>query len=133
MIYTMSINGTSLKRRTFAGWYNSSPRFSPDGKKIVFAGQDRGAHKGGFFDIFIMNTDGTNMQRLTSAMKVNSSKNANNEEPSFSPDGQKVIFTSDRTHRKQLYIVDIDGSNERRITFDRYNYEKPRWSPYLEQ
>jgi TolB protein len=131
MVHVMTTDGNNVRRRTNAGWYNSSPRFSPDGKKIAFAGQDRTAQKGGHFDIFIMNIDGTNMERVTSARKTNK-KMANNEEPSFSPDSKKLVFTSNRTGKSQIYIIDIDGSNERRITFDNYNYEKPKWSPYLE-
>lgn len=125
MIYTMNSNGGATKRVTFAGKYNSSPAWSPDGKKIAFAGQDKGG-----FDIFIINSDGTGLKRLTSARKSNG-KRANNEGPTFSPDGRLIMFTSDRSGTSQLYVINPDGTNERRITFDRKNYEKPKWSPFL--
>ena len=126
MIYTMSPSGTNVKRLTFAGHYNSTPTWSPDGKKLAFAGFDREKNN---FDIFVMNLDGTQLLRLSSARKPNG-KWSNNEDPAFSPDGRHVLFVSDRTGNKQLYMVNIDGSNERRITYDNRHYAKPKWGPF---
>lgn len=128
MIYVMSNKaGASAKRIVFAGWYNSTPTWSPDGKRIAFAGFDKDLKH---FDIFLMDKDGHNLIRLTTAKKVNG-KYSNNEDPVFSPDGRHVMFISDRTGSKQVYLVNVDGSNERRVTFDRHNYYKPKWSKNL--
>lgn len=133
MIFTMNPDGTGVKQLTFAGHYNSTPTWSPDGKKIAFAGVDRDKSadgRGGAFDIFIINADGTGLKRLTSARKPNG-RWANNESPSFAPDGQRVMFVSDRTTNSQLFMVNIDGTNERRITYDNKFYSKPKWGPAL--
>ena len=128
MVYVMSADGSGARRLTSAGKYNSSPAWSPDGKTIAFAGQDHD-----HFDIFTMNVDGTNLKRLTNALKP-TGKAANNESPSWSPDGRYILFSSDRTGTGtgQLYLVNPDGTNERRITDDHFNWEKPKWSPYLD-
>lgn len=126
MIYTMGIAPiTPAKRITRAGKYNATPSFSPDGKKIVFAGWDQN-----HFDIFIMNTDGTNLKRLTQDKRPNGSW-ASNESPSFSPDGRFIVFTSNKTGRKQLFITNTEGSITVPITNDNFNYFQPKWSPFL--
>ena len=38
-------------------------------------------------------------------------------DPSFSPDGSKIVFESDRSGSQQLYVMNADGSNQRRLTF----------------
>ncbi|WII70580.1 translocation protein TolB [Bdellovibrio sp. 22V] len=126
MIYTANADGSNVKRITFAGVFNSSPSWSPDGKKIAFAGQSED-----HFDIFVMNADGTGMIRLTSAKKPNG-RWASNEDPSFSPDGRFVMYTSNRTGKNQIYISTVDGTEERRVTNDNHNYFKPKWSANLD-
>lgn len=127
-IYVMNEDGTGVERKISIGKYNASPAWSPDGKKIAFAGQEAGA-----FDIFVMDADGKDkgLKRLTSAFKPNG-KRANNEAPSWSPDGRHIMFVSDRTGTNQIYIINPDGTNERRITFDNYTWDKPKWSPFLD-
>jgi TolB protein len=126
MLYAMNADGSGVKRLTFAGHYNSTPSWSPDGKKLAFAGFDK-SH----FDIFIINVDGTGLKRLTDAATV-SGKASDNRDPSFSPDGRLIAFSSNRTGNRQIYVVDPDGNNERRITYDKANWEQPKWSPFLD-
>lgn len=127
MIYTMDISPAIMpaKRVTIAGRYNAAPSFSPDGKKIVFAGWDSD-----HFDVFIMNTDGTNLARLTQRRRPNG-KWSSNEAPSFSPDGRYIVFQSNRTGKSQIFITDTKGSFTVPVTNDNFNYYQPKWSPYL--
>ena len=126
MVYVMDINGKNIRKLTNAGRYNSTPSWSPDGKHLTFASLDRAK---GAFDVMRISINGMKLERLTSARKKNG-RWANNEDPAYSPDGRHILFVSDRTGRKQLYLVNPDGTNERRITHDSANYEKPKWSPY---
>ena len=124
-IYTMTPKGEQIRQITFAGHYNATPNWSPVQNKLVFSGKDRG-----WFDIFMLNGDGTGLKRLTHLKKANG-RRANCESPHFSPDGRFIVFTSDVTGAYQLYIMNLDDLAIERITFDRWNYKAPKWSPYL--
>lgn len=126
MIYVMNIDGSKPTRVTFAGKYNATPSWSPDSKRLAFAGWSDD-----HFDVFTMNADGTDMVRITSAKKPNG-KWAQNEDPVYSADGRLLMYTSNRTGTNQIYISNLDGSEERRITNDSANYFKPKWSKNIE-
>ena len=103
-IYTMDPSQTEkdVKRISFVGKFNATPRFSPDGKEIVFASWvDNG------FDIYKIGADGQNLVRLTKDF-------GSNEDPIFSPDGEFIVFTSKRVinSRKavqEIYIMNREG------------------------
>ena len=61
-------------------------------------------------------------QRLTSAPGADTS-------PSYSPDGSRIVFESDRSGTQQLYVMDADGGGQRRISFGGGRYASPVWSP----
>jgi Tol biopolymer transport system component len=50
-------------------------------------------------------------------------------EPSLSRDGKSIAFTSDRTGRDEVYVMNADGSNVRRITSTTEPEHYPVWSP----
>src|SRR5581483_7168770 len=49
--------------------------------------------------------------------------------PSYSPDGKRIVFNSDRGGSQQLYTMNADGSNIQRISFGEGRYGTPVWSP----
>lgn len=114
-IYVMRMDGTDVRRVTFEGSYNTSPCWSPRGDKIAFSGR-RGTNQ-----VFIVNPDGSGLMQLTSE--------GNNEEPSFSPDGRYITFSSDRDGGKGIYIMRANGENQKRITPRSIRAYAPRWSP----
>lgn len=50
-------------------------------------------------------------------------------DPAISPDGATVAFTRDEGGQGELYLIDIDGSNERRIFLSGDILSSPKWSP----
>jgi TolB protein len=113
-IYTMRRDGSDIRRITFEGSYNTSPNWSPRGDKIVFSGR-RGTNQ-----ICIVNPDGTGLTQLTTQ--------GNNEDPSFSPDGRFITFTSDRDRVKGVYVMRANGEAQKRITPKKMKAFYPRWS-----
>lgn len=95
----------------------SSPRFSPDGRRIVMALQ-----QGGNANLYLMDLNSRTTTRLTST-------NAIDTAPSFSPDGGQIVFESDRGGSQQLYVMGADGSAPKRISFGEGAYSQPVWSP----
>src|SRR5262245_42932942 len=50
--------------------------------------------------------------------------------PVWSPDGSQILFVSTRSRFRNLYVMDADGRNVRRLTNDQYWYnDMPAWSP----
>ncbi len=56
-----------------------------------------------------MNADGTRLTRLTN----NPAREAN---PSWSPDGSKIVFWSDRDGNNEIYVMNANGTEQRRLT-----------------
>ncbi len=125
MIYVMNPSGNNVKQLTFSGTHNSNPDWHPEKDELVFSGLSNGR-----MDLFLISSKGTRLKRLTSLKKANG-RWANCESPSFSPDGRFVVFSSDISGAYQLYVISLEDLSIERITFDRYNYKSPKWSPYF--
>lgn len=112
-IYTMNADGSEQIRRTFQGKYNQTPRWSPKGDVIAFTARDELKR----FDIFLLDVKKWVIRRVTQ-------NQGDNEDPSFSPDGNMMAFSSTRTGKREVFLANIDGSIQRQITFGG-NYSTP--------
>lgn len=61
-------------------------------------------------------------ERLIASTRLDSS-------PQISPDGKRVVFSSDRSGYDEIWLADADGSNQRELTHMRAEAGSPRWSP----
>jgi len=52
-----------------------------------------------------------------------------NYDPSFSPDGKKMVYISTIDGHEQLFVVNTDGTGSVQITRDDADHEDPAWSP----
>ncbi len=102
-LYVTDIRGENVRRLTFEGKYNASPAWSPRGDRIAYACQD----DRGRFDICTIAPDGTGVTRLTGQ--------GNNDAPSWSPDGRFIVFQSNRDGAYRLYVMNANGTGQRRI------------------
>ncbi len=86
----------------------------PDGSKIVFDFLG---------DLYILPFSGGAAEQLTSGMQFDS-------QPRFSPDGKKVVYTSDKSGGENIWTIDLETREESAITTGNTNrYQSPEWSP----
>jgi eukaryotic-like serine/threonine-protein kinase len=90
------------------------PSLSPDGKLLVYA-----SLAAGNWDIYL--------QRVSGATPINLTRDsaANDTQPAFSPDGEQIVFRSDR-EGGGIFVMGATGENVRRLIDHGHN---PAWSP----
>lgn len=107
----ITAGGRNLDGYAGLGW-------SPDGK-IIFSG-----FANNVTDLYSMNADGGNRIQLTA------NAGQDNNFPTVSHDGRFVVFTSNRTGTTQIWRMDIDGRNQKQLTFSEEPNERVQ-SPAL--
>jgi TolB protein len=113
-IYRMDLEGANVQRLTFAGNYNETARWSPRGDLIAYASREIG------FQIFTLGPDGSHERRVTT--------NGSNLDPSWSPDGMKLVYTSVQNNKSSVWTCNWDGSDPRQLTFG-LEASQPQWGP----
>jgi len=156
-IYVVNRDGSGLRRLAHAitfrpmpgssSGFAANPAWSPDGQKIAFM-----SNRDGKDDIFVVNADGSGLRNLTRS-RGNYYKPiywGSGDGPMWSPDGRKILFTSDRLYHgpgtrdggpgganearrraryDEIYVVGADGSGLRRLTRNSRSDGSPVWSP----
>lgn len=116
-ISTTRLDGTGTKQLTDTSvrHYNVEPSYSADGRKIAWERTG---------DIWVMNANGTDKDRLTSGPGYDSG-------PAFSPDGRRVAFTryDPDEGRTDIYLKALDGAGLRRVTNSQDYERRPVFSP----
>ena len=167
-IYTMNADGTDLQRLTDSPGRDFEPDWSPDGKTIVFS-SDRDDPENA--QLYVMNRDGSAPHALMPFIAADfiaprwspdgewvlfhsnqavdgeprfeiykvrkdgtdltnvSNTPGNNFRGDWSPDGQRIVFVSERDGNRELYVMNADGSNQVRLTDSQADDNRPRWSP----
>ncbi len=78
-------------------------------------------------NIYVCNDDGSSRRRLTNNTLWK------DVDPSWSPDGRKIVFArkmdKNRSSTYELFIIDADGTNLKRLTHNSVSDDAPRWSP----
>jgi WD40 repeat protein len=118
------VRGELLAEYRFASLIEiRSPVLSPSGKHIAFAGLSRA----GAEDIYIYDLETGRLAPLTSDLY-------SDRDPDWSPDGERIVFSSDRTPYGRegfmnLFIARVESGEILRLTSGQWNDQMPRWSP----
>ncbi|MEI2555630.1 Tol-Pal system beta propeller repeat protein TolB [Acinetobacter pittii] len=116
-IYRYTFADGSVKRLTFKGSFNARGTLSADGKKIALVHRPSGSsYKVAIQDI---NTGITNILTPTSL----------DESPSFSPNGQMVVYATREGNRGLLSIMSTDGRFRMNLPSEQGEVREPAWAP----
>ena len=127
-IYIIDVEGKNERQIVNDDCQNTYPSFSPDGSKIVYLSRRRDTNADGKIDL--LDNPGIYVKDLDEGYeKCLVSDQYHNKFPSFSPDGDKILFVSWRGYNSGIYTIDIDGKNERKIVSDEYDNTFPSFSP----
>ena len=133
-LYTARPDGSDLKRLTNSPGYDAEATVGPDGTIVFTSTRD------GDLDLYLMDPDGSNVRRLTDTPGYDGGA-------FFSPDGTKIVYRASRPetpeeledyralldnglvrpNRLELYVMNADGSNQRKVT----NLGKAAFCPFF--
>ncbi|MBM3500471.1 MAG: DUF5050 domain-containing protein, partial [Armatimonadetes bacterium] len=106
--------GTRLTNNAAVDW---RPAWSPRGDKIAFV-----SDRAGNYEIYRMNTDGSNQERLTNSA-------GDDLDPAWSPNGRQIYFSSQRDGNREIYVMNADGSGQMNLTNNAADDQEPACSP----
>ena len=123
-LWLANSDGTNPQKIIDLSDYNWSAQgvvdWSPDGTQIVMAGKDNN----NFWQIYITDNNGDN------PVKISQDADKDYADPSWSPDGEKIVFSKFVGLNLEIHIMDKDGSNEVQLTNDdAYQNYDAYWSP----
>ncbi len=127
-IYTMPSRGGDADLlspyRYGRGGYFADPDWSPFSGKVAFAGGIARRRVYARYHIFVADTEvGDN--RL-----VQLTREGNNEDPSWAPDGRHIVFTGERSYGSGVFVVD-SGTGRTRVVVANVRASDTDWSPAL--
>ncbi len=116
-IYEFILNSRELRKLTNEPIMVADFSLSPDGSKFIFTSIDPAGE--------IFTFDGNNGDMINLTNSISPERN-----PVWSPNGDKIAFSSERDGNWEIYMMDANGSSVERITFDREVDTPIMWSPH---
>jgi TolB protein len=108
-IFLMNADGSNQRRVSMVGTWNQTPSWSPKAgaKVLAYTARDDAS---GRFDIVTLDLASGKLTRITQ-------NQGNNEEPTWSPNGRVLAFSSNRSGGQGIYLANADGTGDQHIVF----------------
>jgi len=119
-IYIKNLSTGKINRATFEGRYNAKAVFSPDGKSLAMVHRVDNDYRIAMLDI----------KTKDLSMMTN---NELDESPYFSPNGDMIIFATNRNNKNLLSVVSVEGNRSYELSSQTGEVREPNWSTYLEK
>jgi Tol biopolymer transport system component len=110
--------GVTLNPNPAGAYDDVDPAWSPDGRRIAFA-----SNRGGNFDIYVMNANGTGVARVTSEPRAD-------RYPAWAPNGTLLAYRgyAGATGGSQIFVAHPDGSGASALP-KTFGGDQPSWAP----
>jgi TolB protein len=123
-IYIMDYDGANPRRITSSRTSNIAPSWSPDGQSLAYSAWRSSGQFGSYQDVIV-----SWIFKGVRQTPANGSPEKQSYLPAYSPDGQKIAFTLSVGGNQEIYVMNVDGSNLRRLTNHPEIDTSPTWSP----
>lgn len=116
-IYRYDLNTSSAKRLTFRGAFNARGTLNADGKKLALVHRPSGSN----YRVAVQDLN-TNIINILTPTTLD-------ESPSFSPNGQMVVYATREGNRGLLSIISLDGRFKMNLPSEVGEVREPAWAP----
>src|SRR5438128_12243930 len=114
-IYVLTLATGTMRRLTRNAGIDTEPTWQPSGRQLAFVSDRNGAP-----NVYVMDAEGTSVRQLTSG--------GFHTQPRWSPKGDSLVYTA-RQGVHDLWIVNVDGSNPRKLTDSAGDSQGATWAP----
>lgn len=125
-VYVMDAEGQRVRNVSQNPADDWTPAWSPDGRQLAFS-----SNRFGGWEIFLLDADCVTSDNPCEegALRQLTNDGGGNISPVWSPDGQRLLFSSKRDGNWEVYSMAVDGTDVRRLTNNEESDLAPVWSP----